>query len=94
MADGFGATPPDPGALSHPAERACWLTCSIVVILADRPKQEMDSDCQQGLAGLGLEVDTRTGVPYSVDDLKKVAAGSARTVLLLTDKHHEVRCCS
>lgn len=64
-----------------------------MVILADRPKQEMDNDCHHGLAGLGLEVDTRTGVPYSVDDLKKVAAGSARTVLLLNDKRCEVRSC-
>ena len=72
------------------AEIAPWLTCSIVVILADRPKQEMDEECQHGLAGLGLEVDTRSGVPYSVDDLRKVAAGSARTVLLLNDNHPEV----
>ncbi|KAK9861239.1 hypothetical protein WJX84_011733 [Apatococcus fuscideae] len=58
-----------------------------VVILANRPKLEMDAECNQGLAGMGLDVDTRSGVPFSVTDLEKVAAGTARTVLLLSNDH-------
>ena len=60
------------------------LLCRPVVILANRPKLEMDAECNQGLAGMGLDVDTRSGVPFSVSDLEKVAAGTARTVLLLS----------
>ena len=66
------------------------MPCRPVVILANRPKLEMDAECSQGLAGMGLDVDTRCGVPFSVTDLEKVAAGTARTVLLLSNDHVSV----
>ena len=50
----------------------------------------MDADCKQGLMGFDIDVETRTGVPYCVSDLGKVAAGTARTVLLLNNNDPEV----
>lgn len=64
--------------------------CRPVVILSDRPKEEMDRELKKGLASYDLEWHTRTGMPYSISDLDKVAAGSAQTVLLLQDDTVEV----
>ena len=60
------------------------------MILSDRPKEEMDRDLLRGLSSYDLEWHTRSGMPYSVSDLSRVAAGSAQTILLLHDDHIEV----
>ena len=64
--------------------------CRPVVILSDRPKEDMDRELKKGLASYDLEWHTRTGMPYSISDLDRVAAGSAQTVLLLQDDTVEV----
>ncbi|GBF90167.1 ion channel DMI1-like [Raphidocelis subcapitata] len=56
-----------------------------VVILADRPKAEMDATVYETLRDRGgnIEVHTRQGTPFKLTDLKKVAAHRASTILLL-----------
>ena len=61
-----------------------------VVILSDRPKEDMDRELRVGLQSYDLEWHTRSGMPYSITDLNRVAAGSAQTVLLLQDDTIEV----
>ena len=62
--------------------------------MSDRQKEEMDKDLRKGLASYDLEWHTRSGMPYSVSDLSKVAAGSAQTILLLQDDTVEVSICN
>lgn len=62
-----------------------------VVILADRPKEEMDKDCQDGLQDYDLEIHTRSGIPCSITDLNRVSAGTAKTILLLNPPDTQAR---
>lgn len=57
--------------------------CRPVVILAERDKEEMDAELRTALRGLVLEWHTRQGAPHSIIDLRRVAAGQAKTVILL-----------
>ncbi|KAI8476483.1 MAG: hypothetical protein J3K34DRAFT_259587 [Monoraphidium minutum] len=72
------------GALSA-LLRGAWGGRQQVVILADKPKAEMDAAVFETLRDRGakLEVHTRQGNPFKLSDLRKVAANSARTILLL-----------
>ncbi|EIE27753.1 hypothetical protein COCSUDRAFT_55736 [Coccomyxa subellipsoidea C-169] len=54
-----------------------------VVILAERDKEDMDVQLRRALRGSSLEWHTRSGAPHALADLEKVAAGQARTVILL-----------
>ncbi|KAF6257467.1 hypothetical protein COO60DRAFT_1622239, partial [Scenedesmus sp. NREL 46B-D3] len=54
-----------------------------VVVLADRPKAEMDAVVLATMKGLKFEVFLRSGRPSRQPDLQRVAAVSAGTVLLL-----------
>ena len=64
--------------------------CRPVVILANRPKEDMDKDCVEGLSDFDLEIHTRSGIPSSITDLNRVAAGTAKTILLLNPPDTEV----
>ena len=61
-----------------------------VVILADRDKEEMDAELRSALRGFLLEWHTRSGSPHSIIDLRRVAAGQAKTVILLNPEGDEV----
>lgn len=54
-----------------------------VVVLADKPKAEMDAAIADTLRGYRLEVHTRQGNPAKMNDLRKVAGDKARTVILM-----------
>jgi hypothetical protein len=64
-----------------------------VVILAERDKEEMDRQLRKALRGTSLEWHTRSGAPHAAADLEKVAAGQARTVILLQPDAPQVRGC-
>ena len=57
--------------------------CSPVVILSDQNKEELDAELRQSLRGYDLEWHTRQGAPHSIIDLNRVAAGQAKSVVLL-----------
>lgn len=61
-----------------------------VVILSERPKEEMDDELRASLRGVSLEWHTRMGFPHSVSDLQRVAAGQAKNVILLNPDQDEV----
>ncbi len=65
--------------------------CRPVVILANRPKEDMDKDCAEGLQDCDLEIHTRSGIPSSIVDLNRVAAGTAKTIMLLNPPDTQVR---
>ncbi|KAK9917305.1 hypothetical protein WJX75_002985 [Coccomyxa subellipsoidea] len=54
-----------------------------VVILAERDKEDMDVQLRRALRGSSVEWHTRSGAPHALADLEKVAAGQARTIILL-----------
>ncbi|KAK9797373.1 hypothetical protein WJX73_006662 [Symbiochloris irregularis] len=54
-----------------------------VVVLAERDKEEMDKELRGALRGYALEWHTRMGAPHNLSDLSRVAAGQAKTVILL-----------
>ena len=62
-----------------------------VVILAERDKEDMDVQLRRALRGSSLEWHTRSGAPHALADLEKVAAGQARTVILLQPDSEQVR---
>lgn len=61
------------------------------MILAERDKEEMDSQLRRALRGSKVQWHTRSGAPHAVADLEKVAAGQARTVILLQPDSAQVR---
>ena len=61
------------------------------MILADRDKEKMDEELRTALKGYcTLEWHTRMGFPHSISDLQRVAAGQAKTVILLNPEGEEV----
>jgi len=60
----------------------------VVVLLADRPKEEMETDLNNelGTAQLyGTEVICRSGSPLNMSDLIKVSAQTSKAVIVLSD---------
>lgn len=43
----------------------------------------MDAEAQSALRGYNISWQTREGAPYSANDLNRVSAGSAETVILM-----------
>ena len=62
-----------------------------VVVLAERDKDDMDKQLKKALRGQKLEWHTRSGAPHAIADLDKVAAGQARTIIVLQPDEEEVR---
>ncbi|CAL8463710.1 g3244 [Coccomyxa elongata] len=54
-----------------------------VVVLAEREKEDMDRQLRRALRGTSMEWHTRSGAPHALGDLEKVAAGQARTIILM-----------
>lgn len=50
----------------------------------------MDSECQAALKGYNVSWQTREGAPYSANDLSRVSAGSASTIILLRPENQQV----
>ncbi|KAK9815434.1 hypothetical protein WJX72_003650 [[Myrmecia] bisecta] len=67
----------------HKTERNSGAYKGPVVILADRDKEDMDAQLRSALKGFPMEWHTRKGAPYNIVDLQRVAAGQARTIILL-----------
>ena len=67
------------------------LACRPVVVLAERDKDDMDKQLKKALRGQKLEWHTRSGAPHAIADLEKVAAGQARTIIVLQPDEEEVR---
>lgn len=67
----------------HVAKLTFSLFCRPVVILADKSKEEMDVEVRASMCAYNLEWHTRSGRPHSLADLRRAAAGQARTVILL-----------
>ena len=61
-----------------------------VVVLAERDKDDMDKQLKKALRGQKLEWHTRSGAPHAIADLEKVAAGQARTIIVLQPDVEEV----
>ena len=61
-----------------------------VVVLAERDKDDMDKQLKKALRGQKLEWHTRSGAPHAIADLEKVAAGQARTIIVLQPDEEEV----
>lgn len=61
-----------------------------MVVLAERDKEEMDKELRGALKGYALEWHTRMGAPHNLSDLARVAAGQAKTVILLDPDDSEV----
>lgn len=68
------------------------LSCRPVVVLAERDKDDMDKQLKKALRGQKIEWHTRSGAPHSIADLEKVAAGQARTIIILQPEQEEVSC--
>ena len=68
------------------------LHCRPVVVLAERDKDDMDKQLKKALGGQKIEWHTRSGAPHSIADLEKVAAGQARTIIILQPEQEEVSC--
>ena len=64
-----------------------------MVVLAERDKEEMDKELREALKGYALEWHTRMGAPHNLSDLARVAAGQAKTVILLDPDDSEVCRC-
>jgi hypothetical protein len=70
-------------ALANESERG-----GVIVVLADRPKAEMELELSKDLAeeeARGTFVVVRQGSPTSQMDLRKVSAGGARSIVVLAD---------
>ena len=60
------------------------------MVLAERDKDDMDKQLKKALGGQKLEWHTRSGAPHAIADLEKVAAGQARTVIVMEPDEEEV----
>ena len=60
------------------------------MVLAERDKEDMDRQLKKALGGQKIEWHTRSGAPHSIADLDKVAAGQARTIIILQPDQEEV----
>ena len=60
------------------------------MVLAERDKDDMDKQLKKALRGQKLEWHTRSGAPHAIADLEKVAAGQARTIIVLQPDEEEV----
>ncbi len=60
------------------------------MVLAERDKDDMDAQLKRALWGQKIEWHTRSGAPHAIADLDKVAAGQARTIILLQPDQEEV----
>ena len=69
------------------------VTCRPVVVLAERDKDDMDKQLKKALRGQKVEWHTRSGAPHAIADLEKVAAGQARTIIVLQPDEEEVNPC-
>ena len=59
----------------------------VIVVLAEREKAAMEAAFQEDLSALGKStVVCRTGSPFQTTDLTKVAAGAARSVVVLAEE--------
>ena len=63
-----------------------------VVVLAEREKEDMDRQLRRALRGSSMEWHTRSGAPHALADLEKVAAGQARTIILMQPDSAQVHC--
>ena len=69
---------------------------SVIVLLADKPKEELDDLVDELRRETGLEIMAREGRPYSLDDLDLVSAADAGTIVIMDPGHHlhgQVRRC-
>ena len=60
-----------------------------VVLIADRDKEEMDSDVADEsvkMGGMGLTVVTREGSPTELDNMDRVAVGTAKRLIVVPSK--------
>lgn len=57
--------------------------CRGIVVLAQQTKTWMDSEVQTALRGYNITWQTREGAPYSANDLSRVSAGDAESIILL-----------
>jgi len=61
-----------------------------IVVLAERDKEEMEQNIFESLADLrGTKVVVRSGSPILATDLKKVAAASARAIIVMSQENLE-----
>ncbi len=51
----------------------------------------MDTEAQAALRGYDISWQTREGAPYSANDLNRVSAGSAETIILMRPENGRVR---
>ena len=63
------------------------------MVLAERDKDDMDKQLKKALGRQKLEWHTRSGAPHAIADLEKVAAGQARTIIVLQPDEEEVSPC-
>ena len=63
-------------------------TKSSLVLLADRPKEELDALVATAKSESRLDIMARRGRPYSVEDLEIVNAAEARTIIIMDPGHH------
>ena len=59
-------------------------------MLAQHEKTWMDSEVQSALKGYDISWQTREGAPYSANDLARVSAGAADTIILLRPQNGRV----
>ena len=66
-------------------ERGCEVFSSPIVLLADRPKEEMDAELADDLGAdlVGTAVISRSGTPLRALDMERAAVGHARTVVIM-----------
>ena len=65
--------------------------CRPVVVLAERDKADMDEQLRIALKGYKVDWHTRSGAPHNLSDLARVAAGQARSIILLEPEGGQVR---
>ena len=59
----------------------------VIVILADEDKQEMEEVVRERVENLlGSQVVCRSGFPIRVEDLRRVSAGTAKSIIVLADE--------
>lgn len=61
-----------------------------VVVLAEKDKEDMDKQLRTAMRGHNMAWHTRMGAPHNLNDLHRVAAGQARTIILLEPENGEV----
>ena len=60
------------------------------MVLAQQDKTWMDTEAQAALRGYQISWQTREGAPYSANDLNRVSAGSAETIILMRPENGRV----